>query len=274
MLAECVNAITMEIEYQQRLLKTMKKRWKDLSVHAGFELYANYQRNNLRYYVCKEGEMKKERRYVPKNQISMRRELQERYYLEHAMDKCRKNIEMLDLVKDSYYSLDPADVVSNSPLAYREQENAMKMVYGYGSETTWKKRKLVEKSKYQVPYPEHLKHIAGDGTITRSKSEALIIDLLNMKGIPYVYDFPMHLGDRIKWPDFIILDRKHNRELVIEHLGKMSDEGYLIDQEDKLGLYIREGYVPNVDLLLTFDDRDGNINVPAISKMIDAFICK
>ena len=201
-------------------------------------------------------------------------ELQERYYIEHAIELCRKNIEMLDLVKDSYFSLDPADVVQNAPLAYREQENAMKLVYGFASETIWKKRKLAYKSRFQVPYPENLKHIAGDGTATRSKSEALIIDLLNMKGIPYVYDYPLYLGNKIKWPDFIIFDRKNNRELIIEHLGKLSDEGYLIDQEDKLGLYIHEGYVPNVNLLLTFDDRDGNINVPAISRMIDAFLCK
>lgn len=54
----------------------------------------------------------------------------------------------------------------------------------------------------------------------------------------------------------------------------MSDADYQDDQYEKLCLYIMEGYIPNVNLLLTFDDKDGNINVPAISKMIDAIMCR
>ena len=55
-------------------------------------------------------------------------------------------------------------------------------------------------------------------------------------------------------------------------MGRMDDYNYRADQTDKLGLYIQEGYVPNVNLLLTFDDKNGKINVPAISKMIDAIL--
>ena len=62
--------------------------------------------------------------------------------------------------------------------------------------------------------------------------------------------------------------------MLIEHLGLMSDADYQDDQYEKLCLYIMEGYIPNVNLLLTFDDKDGNINVPAISKMIDAIMCR
>ncbi|MBQ0041580.1 MAG: hypothetical protein KBS56_06090 [Clostridiales bacterium] len=251
----------------------MKKRWKELNVHADYELYANFQRNNLRYYMCRKGDMKSNRKYISKKEVSLRKELQERFYLERAIALCQQNIEMLDLVKDSYNSIDPIDVVRNASLAYQEQENATRLVYGYEKETMWKKKKLAWKAKFKVPNPEKLRHIAGDGTATRSKSEALIIDLLNMKGIPYVYDYPMKLYSKLKWPDFIIWDKKHNRELVIEHLGMMYDQEYRENQTEKLGLYILEGYVPNVNLLLTFDDKDGIINVPAISRMIDAFMC-
>ena len=83
----------------------------------------------------------------------------------------------------------------------------------------------------------------------------------------------MYLGNKLKWPDFIIWDKKHNRELLIEHLGLMGDEDYREDQNEKIKLYIEEGYVPNVDLLLTYNDKNGNINVPAISRMIDAIMC-
>ena len=273
MLSDCIEVLTLERDYQERMLKKFNSRKRMLLDIGDKRLYANYQKNKLRYYLAKDGNMRK-RRYIGASDTDLRKQIQERYYLERASMACHHNIETIDQLQRELLSLDPADVVQNAPLAYREQENAMKLVYGFASETIWKKRKLAYKSRFQVPYPENLKHTAGDGTITRSKSEALIIDLLNMKGIPYVYDYPLYLGNKLKWPDFIIFDRKNNRELLIEHLGKLSDEGYRIDQEDKLGLYIHEGYVPNVNLLLTFDDRDGNINVPAISRMIDAFLCK
>lgn len=273
MLSDCINSISMELDYQKKVLKLFKTRLAKLQDHKDTLLLMNQHGKN-RYYVSREIDGKKCRLYLNKTELEYRKELQERYYLERAVELCRKNIEMLDLVKDSYYSIDPADVIRNAPLAYREQENATRLTYGYESESTWKKKKLAEKAKHSVPFPDYLRHIAGDGTVTRSKSEALIIDLLNMKGIPYVYDYPLDLGSKTKWPDFVILDKKHKRELLIEHLGRMDDKDYREDQTEKLGLYIQAGYVPNVNLLLTFDDKNGNINVPAINRMLDAIMCK
>lgn len=273
MLSDCINSISMELDSQKTLLKRFKARLAKLQGNNDTLLLMNQHGKN-RYYVSREIDGKKCRIYMNKTELDYRKELQERYYLERAIVLCQRNIEMLDLVKDSYNSIDPIDVVRNASLAYQEQENATRLVYGYEKETIWKKKKLAWKAKFKVPHPEKLRHIAGDGTVTRSKSEALIIDLLNMKGIPYVYDYPMKLCNILKWPDFIIWDKKHNRELLIEHLGLMCDEDYREDQTEKLGLYIMEGYVPNVNLLLTFDDKDGNINVPAINRMIDAFLCK
>ena len=170
-------------------------------------LIAMNQNNTIRYFISKKEDGVRKRVYLNKSQEKLKREIQERYYLERAIPRCEKNIEMLEMLRDSYYSLDPVEVVKNAPLAYREQENAMRLVYGCDNESAWKRKKLAWKSKFKVPYPERLKHVAGDGTPTRSISEAVIIDLLNMKGIPYAYDFPMYIGNQLKWPDFIIWDR-------------------------------------------------------------------
>lgn len=274
MLSDLLRSLEMELEQQSRIKKHLEKRVKEIGCHRDAHLFLVKQRGHNRYYLSEKKEDKTVRRYLGKADTDIRKQLQEQYYLERALRLCHENIEMLDLVMDSYHSLDPVDVVKDAPLAYREQENATKLLYGYENELRWKQRKLAYKSKFSVPYPERLRHTASDGTITRSKSEALICDLLRSKNIPYVYDYPKKLCGKWKWPDFIILDRKNNRELLIEHLGLMSDADYQDDQYEKLCLYIMEGYIPNVNLLLTFDDKDGNINVPAISKMIDAIMCR
>lgn len=273
MLSDCVRAVEMELQYQEntqaKLIKTLKK----LDDVKNSQLVARVQKGKIRYFLGTEDNGKRKYTYLNQAEESLRHKIQERYYLERAIPRCSKNIEMLEMLHDSYFSLDPDDVVKDAPLAYKEQINAKKLLYGYDNEAAWKRKKLSWKSKFDVPYPEGLKHVASDGTPTRSISEAVIIDLLNMKGIPYVYDYPLYLGMTLKWPDFIIWDRKHQRELLIEHLGLVGDEDYLEDQNEKIKLYIQEGYVPNVNLLLTYNDKDGNINVPAISKMIDAFMC-
>lgn len=274
MLSNCVRSVDMELNTQRNYIHRLQKRRAELESISNVNIVAHYQLGKIRYYQIESIDGVGKRVYMNKSQEDLRRQIQERYYLERAIPLCKKNIEMLEMLHDSYYSLDPNDVVKDAPLAYREQENACKLLYGVENASRWKERKLKYKARYRVPYPEGLQDMAEDGTMTRSKSEALIINLLNQKGIPYVYECPIYLGLKRIWPDFVIWDRKHNRELLIEHMGMMDDDIYRGDQTEKLGLYIREGYVPNVNLLLTFDDANGKINVPAISKMIDAVMCR
>lgn len=272
MLSDCARSIDIELNNQLNIINRLRKREAELENVSNSSIVAHYQLGKIRYFQMKSIDGVRKRVYMNKEQLELRREIQERYYLERAIPLCKKNIEMLEMIHDSFYSLDPVEVVKDAPLAYREQDNACKLLYGVENESRWKERKLKYKARYRVPYPEGLQDLAEDGTVTRSKSEALIINLLNQKGIPYVYECPLQLGNKRIWPDFVIWDRKHNRELLIEHMGRMDDYNYRADQTDKLGLYIQEGYVPNVNLLLTFDDKNGKINVPAISKMIDAIL--
>lgn len=272
MLSECERAIEYELDRQRLLKKRFAKRVKALEDLPRGALLAMVQKNKVRYFlsVLEDGERK--RIYLNKEDTELRELLQERYYLERALPTCQKNIEMLELLQNSYSSLDPIDLMKDAPIAYQKQNNAAQLVYGCSNKSRWKEKMLKHKEKYEIPFPSELRHISGDGTVTRSKSEALIIDLLNNKDIPYVYDYPMYLSNKLKWPDFVIWDRKHNREVIIEHLGLMSKEDYRLSQIEKLWLYIENGYVPNVNLLLTFDDKSGNINIPAISKSLEAIL--
>lgn len=272
MLSECVKTIELEFNIQKRTKERFQNKLKELKTTDGIVLIAKHQKKIVRYFLVQNHNGKYRRIYLNKSQDELRKQIQQRYYLERAIPLCQKNIEMLDMLRDSYYDLDPREVLKDAPLAYKDPDSAAKLLYGVANESRWKERKLKYKARFRVPYPEGLQDLAEDGTMTRSKSEALIINLLNQKGIPYVYECPLYLGNKRIWPDFVIWDRKNNRELLIEHMGMMDDYNYRADQTDKLGLYIQEGYVPNVNLLLTFDDKNGKINVPAISKMIDAIL--
>lgn len=266
------DAIELEISYEKTLIRRVEKRLKQLESVPQNNLLGIKRNDKTYYYISSFDNNKETRRYLNKDDQNYRKQIQEKYCLSKLLTNCSENITLLELVCEGLNPTNPYEVVEDAPHAYREQDNAMKLIYGCESVSRWKQHKLEEKSRYPVYREDELKHVAGDGTKTRSKSEAMIIDLLNAKGIQYVYEYPMRFNGCLKSPDFIIWDKKGKREIIIEHLGLMSDLDYRSNQYDKIGLYIEAGYVPNVNLLLTFDDRNGNINLPAISKMVDAIV--
>lgn len=268
-----LNAVNLEIEYQEKLMKRVLKRRKELSDVADLSLIANYNGNGRKQYYIQEKENGKSiRKYLGKKDTGLVKNLQEKRYIDKVIPNCVKNLEMLKMLRDSYYPTNPREVMASMPLAYQEQEQANDLVYKYRNSERWKAAKLAIKDSYPVHRAESLRHVAIDGTITRSKSEAVILNLLVEKEIPFVYEVPMRFNGILKSPDFLIYDRKNNREVILEHMGRMDLENYRDNQYDKIGLYISSGWVPNVNLILTFEDVQGNINIPAISRTIDSIL--
>lgn len=65
------------------------------------------------------------------------------------------------------------------------------------------------------------------GERVRSKSEVIIADMLNRKGISYRYEYPVYLKNVGQiYPDFTVLDAIRRREIYWEHLGMMDDPDY------------------------------------------------
>lgn len=272
MITDVNKAISLELDYEKRLIKRVEKRLKQLERLPNINLIGVNRNGSMYYYLSSFENNKETRTYLNKHQQELRKLLQEKYCLSRMLVNCRENVLHLQKINEGLNPVDPYEIVKDASQAYQDQDNAAKIVYGCESESRWKRAKLAEKNQYPNYRMDELRHTAGDGTKTRSKSEAMIIDLLNGKGIQYVYEFPMRFNGQLKSPDFIIWDKKGNREIIIEHLGLMNDLSYRSNQYDKIGVYIEAGYVPNVNLLLTFDDKDGNINIPSISRMIDAIL--
>ncbi len=60
------------------------------------------------------------------------------------------------------------------------------------------------------------------GERVRSKSEVIIADALYRKGIPYRYEYPLHLsGVGEIYPDFMVLNVRLRKEMYWEHFGRM-----------------------------------------------------
>lgn len=107
------------------------------------------------------------------------------------------------------------------------------------------------------------------GLRVRSKSEMLIAERLDAKGIPYKYEYPVELQYRTVHPDFKILRLSDRKELYYEHLGKMDDPAYAQKNVKKLREYALNGYTIGDNLFLTMETSVTPLDMRVVDKMID-----
>lgn len=124
-----------------------------------------------------------------------------------------------------------------------------------------------------------------NGLKVRSKSESAIISLFRDLGLIYHYDetldfeelmwsmsgtFASELGtSSLKSPDFI-LARNDGKLIYHEHVGLTQDSGYMADLQLKLQLYFACGIVLWDNLILTFDEPGGGINMQLVEAQLSA----
>lgn len=111
------------------------------------------------------------------------------------------------------------------------------------------------------------------GERVRSKSEKIIADALFQNGIPYRYEYPLHLNNGQTWrPDFTILNKRTREEFILEHFGMMDDPDYCAGALGKLHVYMENGYFPGENLLITAESSSKPLNTKTLDILIDHYL--
>ena len=111
-----------------------------------------------------------------------------------------------------------------------------------------------------------------NGERVRSKSEKIIADKLFELGIPYRYEYPLHVDNAIIHPDFTIYDVKNDAEVYLEHLGMLDSPEYLTNALRRIDLYASEGITLGHGLLLSFESGSKPLNTRYLSALLAPFI--
>lgn len=125
-------------------------------------------------------------------------------------------------------------------------------------------REEYEQSMYK---PEERRQINSHGLRLRSKSEVLISEKLYEYGLEFHYEQVIHIGDTSLVPDFIIR-RSDGKKFVWEHEGLTNVQSYLKWQDQKAKLYAGIGIVPWDNLIVTYDNSDGIIDLRIVESEI------
>ena len=120
-------------------------------------------------------------------------------------------------------------------------------------------------------HSENLIHRTPAGHFVRSKSEALIDTFLYKNNIPYRYEAPLQIGKNTIYPDFTIRHPITGKWYYWEHLGMMDNPSYAQSSANKLHLYITNGFIPNINLIITCETTQHPLCVDDIENILHQY---
>ncbi|MEE0740742.1 MAG: hypothetical protein U0M21_00410 [Emergencia sp.] len=253
--------VERDLELQRHMLKNYRAALQGLPIG---KLYVK-EYNGRRYYTKWDVfRGKKRTKYLGNGSEMEVQLLQKRYFLETSIEAMMKNIELMEEFLSQYMEIDPNYMQKTLPKAYQSLPLNCFDAAGAIDIRRWGEKKYRASEKHA----ENLKHITAAGEKVRSKSEVIIANGLMARGIPYRYEEEISLNGYKVIPDFKIIDERKNRIVIWEHFGLIGDTQYLKNCIYKLQNYIQSGFVPGVNLIITFDDADGNIDGLMIERTI------
>lgn len=124
------------------------------------------------------------------------------------------------------------------------------------------------------PYPHNAKYKNNliyktlAGHMVRSKSEVLIANALFLNGIPYRYEYALQLEGITLYPDFTIRHPKTKQIYYWEHFGMADKLEYQDRITEKLKLYLKNGIIPTIDLILSYETSKSPLDIEKVEWLI------
>ncbi len=152
------------------------------------------------------------------------------------------------------------------PLQNKEQEKRQQdLRINIGSELDNWARAQFEQSTYKI---EQRTQRTSQGLLVRSKSEALIAEKLYEFGVPFRYEQVLHIGCHDYFPDFTVRNIRSGKLFYWEHLGLVNNKDYMESCRRKLATYENAGIAPWNNLITTYDDENGNLDLQFVESII------
>lgn len=250
-------------EYQQLKQIVSEKKGKLRNAPKGNLRIAKKQ-NRVDYYFVNEGEENKNGRYIKKKNIDLAKKIAQRDYDASILKKAAERQKLIENFLKNYQKTNLGDVL-------RKTNSYRRVLIDYCTTSDEEFIKCWQEKEYVGKEFEDIRQeiITEKGEYVRSKSEKIIADKLFGLGIPYRYEYPIHLAGNITvYPDFTILKMPEREEVYLEHFGMMDDMNYVNTALYKLNTYEKNGIYLGVNLFITYETSKKPLNVRALDAML------
>lgn len=255
-----------------RICNDMKKQRQQFleekeTLPEGYLNIRKYRGNT--YYtwqIPKGGRRKKIARKGISNDKEQINKLVRKRYLDKAILTIDEDIRMMESILSQYKNIDEGAIMED--YLHKHPELVGGLRYGNTSNEEWA-------SNYRQVvglYEENLKMTSSSGTKMRSYGELLIASRLDFYGIPYRYEDSLHHPGVKRVPDFTIRRPRDGKIFYWEHFGMITNGSYLEGTIRKLKQYEVIGITPWDNLIITFGQEDGGMDVRKIDAIIKGWL--
>lgn len=119
-----------------------------------------------------------------------------------------------------------------------------------------------------MDHPEYLKVPTEGGIMVRSKSEALIANMLTERGLAFRYENQTSVGTRTVYPDFTIWHPERGNLVIWEHFGMIGMQAYQSQIQARIDNYIANGYLTYKNFITTYESSEDPFDTEFASKII------
>jgi hypothetical protein len=219
--------------------------------------------HRIRYYqILEKGDTQGV--YIPRGSEDIARKLAKKDYNDHFLKSAKDELESIEWFA-AKIERDNADLVF-AKLSPKRKELLVPYICTdemYINEWLKKPFKLCTYRSEEKVYETKR------GETVRSKSEAIIADILLEMGVPYLYEKPLTLKNgNIRYPDFTLLKTDTREEIYLEHFGLLSEAEYLRKCLNKLDEYRHNGIYPGKNLIFTYESEEAPLDIKGIRNML------
>lgn len=236
----------LSIHFNEPLLNNINSSIKKLSnqLEALPNDSLHFQRNGkyTKFYLYKNGS----KTILPASSSELIRFLIKRKFYEFQLEDLMLEKNLLEKYLQKQSQLNSKyDKFINRPQIH---ELLLSSLYNSGTNSIFE-----DKPISSPPHPDTLKYKSKSGNVLRSKSERLIDQFFFQNNLQYRYEYPLELNGTTLHPDFSIIRNSDNKLIICEHFGMMDNTSYSQNAIHKLGLYIENGHIPNINLITTYE---------------------
>ena len=266
MTEQYIEAAKTYIEDMKISRDAQAERLRKLEEYRGLFLRGK-KRSSGKWYYCVHKSLSGIHKYLGDDDNDEVQKIKELRYLDIYIDRVDNNINLLQNTLKRMQCTDYDSINDLLPNTYKNPR--LGSVSSENRAAIWKERAESIKQRHGIYRPQDLKVRVDDGNMVRSKSEGMIYNYLLSVGASFVYELPMVISGKTVVPDFTVLSEKANgTEIIIEHQGMMLDDSYRKRFSDKLYLYLSSGFVPGINIFLTFDDAEGEFDITPIKDAV------
>ena len=252
--------ILQRMEQLEKIKKSLEKRLQGEQIR---KVECRNIRGHYRYYL--------DQKYVKKEEVKSMKRLVEQEYYAKLLPEIEKQIANL---KNALVNVDERKLEK----IYNDMHAGKRKLITSGILSREEKIRRFEEETYESkPIDDDRTEIyTNKGERVRSKSEKIIADHFERRGILYRYEKPLYLmvdGQRKPfYPDFTVMNKRTTKILYVEHFGMLDDSVYYNGTLRKLDVYEKNDILIGRDLLVFHETGKRVLNVKSIDKYIDEYM--